>query len=77
MLLQLSGGLTGLLIGGLLGSIGEAPYRDTTDEPLDWFRNLVPDNLLQAFVFAVRLGLLWEVAPSSWWGARHADAEPP
>lgn len=38
MLLQLSGGLTGLLIGGLLGSDGEAPYRDTTDEPLDWFR---------------------------------------
>lgn len=38
MLLQLSGGLTGLLVGGLLGSDGETPSRDATDEPLDWFR---------------------------------------
>lgn len=38
MLLQLSGGLTGLLVGGLLGSDGETSSRDATDEPLDWFR---------------------------------------
>ncbi|XP_077512727.1 uncharacterized protein LOC144123880 [Amblyomma americanum] len=50
LFLQLSAGLTGLLLASLAGR--SSSERNAAAEPLDWFRNLVPDNLLQAFVFS-------------------------